>query len=255
MADRRRIVRLFPIPMIFAAVLAPAAPAEAAGNSTLGRYIVENPMPGWTPINQAEVSSEASYINSMETAAVGPSGSSSSTVVEGWTQPGGRQALYVLLVGYASSTYSPQALDQQVAAGAKTAAVTLCAAEGGSLSSTGAVGIPGSHFVLCPAVAGRLVPTGIVWGKANVLAVVLARINPNDKNPLSYQELNAIAVRQYEAMASANVDISGSSGGAIWIAILVGVVALVALGAVVAVFLGRRRREQRPSEVRLPAAG
>jgi Protein of unknown function (DUF2510) len=264
------------VPLASLAVFGWAGSAHAAGDPALDRYIVTGPIPDWGHEGQHALAAAAAYVNRLELAAIATLGLTSATATEGWIDPDfatgeQRQTLEIGLIGLSGSSGNVQTAERAASGAPKAASLSFCtgATDAAPVSDSPVTGISGAYLAVCSTTPSGFVPEVISWAQSNVIAIVGATEYPGAVDPLTQQELELIALRQYQVMPStyvvigsphvavgtshAAIETSGGDGTSLLIAIGFGAVAVVAVAVVLA--LRNRRRQQRPSEIRLPAAG
>jgi hypothetical protein len=219
-----------------------AGPANAAGSPSLDKYILTKPIPGWIPYTEAQSNRAVGYLENLEAAAISSSGATASVAAEGWRRPSSKDTLFIGLVGYTGATASHLSVDQQVMPAAKAAAASFCSGASASspISTNPVSAIPDSYLVVCPSTFTGIVPVGVTWVKANVLAFMVTAQNSRNTETIS-----SLAVKQYSAMPAEDTSLSSQSTGGI--TALVVVIALLVVLITMFILIRHRRKKSRES--------
>jgi hypothetical protein len=213
-------------------------PAGAAGNRALDRDIIADPIPGWQSLPAAQVNETASRIQSVESASLVGSGVTTATAAEEWRDPSSSSTfVLVILIGLSSDKKSDTAEVQHAAAAAGTAAVSFCAGASGAspISDRPLLSIPTSRQAVCADKALNGTSLAVVaWGKANILAVVAASTG--------LTRLDAVALREYQAMPVTGSTLTSAAGDSSTAVIIAVVAVIVVMAVVLALVVTTRRR-------------
>jgi hypothetical protein len=222
------------VPLLLLVLLSPAA--AAAGNSTIDRFIIANPLRGWQPLPAAQQHSLVSSLARQAAAAASGTNLKTAVAAEGWQDPTTATSLFeIILVGFSSGPPDQSgAQEAKGAAGSDAAAYCTGATGSPPLTDLPLPSIPGSHQVVCRKAPNGTSPTAVTWARANLLATLA-------NNTLTLRQLDAIALAQYRAMPTTETSLSAHSGpGDSW-TVGVALAAVGLLGLTAAIVILRRR--------------
>jgi hypothetical protein len=214
-----------------------ATPAGAVGDAQLSQQIIRNPVPGFQPIPTPNLQSRVNYLSQLEQSAIGPFGGKASIAANGWFNPSTKSGIEIILVAFSY----PHASDHDLRGNAASAGLSFCAAGTASspMSNTPIPGIPDSHLVQCQRLPSGAQPIVAAWVKANVLGMVVT-----GSSIMSPAQLTSIAIKQFNAMSSADTQIVGGSDTALIIGLIAaGVVLVGVIVSIVLVVRVRKRKE------------
>ena len=205
-----------------------SAASGAAGNTSVGRDIVPNPLPGWNAVSPTVLDPLAARLQQTESDLTGRQ---ALVAIEGWANTDHTGSLVVLLVRFGGALREP-------GLAARTAALDGCAGATGqrALSTTTVPSIAGSTEAIC-AFGGTTYDGAVVaWLKGDVLADVQGI----GGQALTTSQIVAIAERQDRALPGTFVAASDTSR--LVLRSLLGLVALLALVAAVVLVVRYLRR-------------
>ena len=207
--------------LVDVALVLPAPPAAALGDATADHYIIADPEPGWIPIPMAE---DQQALQQAQDG--GASHGLVGVAVQGWSSPGGSQALIVVLARYGSD----------VTVSDMPAAVQSLSQECSGDTPEPVVAdpqIPNSQEIVCNQQANLGGPSGsIFWYEANVAVIMLGN------GAFGQSSLEAAASAQYVAIPSGGID---NGGFPVW---PVPLVLVPVVGGAIGYFLRSKRRSR-----------